>query len=223
MQIKEIFKKNISRPINGVVKADQLDESVVWQELDEYVVTRELNQHLRKFISVYLSSVDMPNDPTVTGRMGVWVSGFFGSGKSHFIKILSYLLENRSTVNPETKAEKIAIDYFNDKIEDPMLLADLKRVASIDTDIMLFNIDSRADASDGRSAIISVFWRVFNESQGFCGEYLHLAEIERYLSKKANMMILETSLRSYTVQNGKMNVMHMLLIKMKSLKPCQPF
>jgi hypothetical protein len=65
-----------------------------------------------------------------------------------------------------------------------MLLADLKRVAGIDTDIILFNIDSRADASDGRSAIISVFWRVFNESQGFCGEYLHLAEIERYLSKK---------------------------------------
>ncbi len=184
MQIKEIFKKDISRPINGVVKADQLDESVVWQELDEYVVTRELNQHLRKFISVYLSSVDMPNDLTVTGRMGVWVSGFFGSGKSHFIKILSYLLGNRSTVNPETKAEKIAVDFFNDKIEDPLLLADLKRVAGIDTDIILFNIDSRADASDGRSAIISVFWRVFNESQGFCGEYLHLAEIERYLAKK---------------------------------------
>ena len=121
MQIKEIFKKDISRPINGVVKADQLDESVVWQELDEYVVTRELDQHLRKFISAYISSVDMSHDPTVTGRMGVWVSGFFGSGKSHFIKILSYLLGNRSTLNPETKAEKQAIDFFNHKIEDPLL------------------------------------------------------------------------------------------------------
>ncbi|MCD4763650.1 MAG: hypothetical protein K8R28_06460 [Desulfobacterales bacterium] len=73
MQIKDIFKKDVSRPINGVVKADQLDESVVWQELDEYVVTRELDQYLRKFISVYLSAVDMSNDPTTTGRMGFWL------------------------------------------------------------------------------------------------------------------------------------------------------
>ncbi|MDL1980389.1 MAG: BREX system P-loop protein BrxC [Deltaproteobacteria bacterium] len=184
MQIKDIFKKDISRPINGVVKADQLDESVVWQELDEYVVTRELDQYLRKFISAYLSSVDMPGDLTIRGRMGVWVSGFFGSGKSHFIKILSYLLGNRNTINPETNAEKRAIDFFYDKIEDPMLLADLKRIAGINADIMLFNIDSRADASNGRSTILYVFWRVFNESQGLCGEYLYLAEIERYLVKK---------------------------------------
>ena len=65
-----------------------------------------------------------------------------------------------------------------------MLLGDLKRVASTDTDIILFNIDSKADSNDGRSAVLSTFWRVFNESQGFCGEYLHLAEIERYLDKK---------------------------------------
>ena len=184
MQIKEIFKKDISRPINGVVKADQLDEAVVWQELDEYVVTRELDKHLRKFISAYLATTDNAHDPVITSRIGVWVSGFFGSGKSHFIKILSYLLGNRNTVNPETGAEKKAVDFFNDKISDPMLLGDLKRVADIDTEIILFNIDSKADSNDGRSAVLSTFWRVFNESQGFCGEYLHLAEIERYLVKK---------------------------------------
>ena len=101
MQIKDIFKKDIARPINGVVKADQLDEAIVWQELDEYVVTRELDQHFRKFISAYLAAVDSAQDPVITGRIGVWVSGFFGSGKSHFIKILSYLLGNRNTKSPE--------------------------------------------------------------------------------------------------------------------------
>ncbi|MCD6185271.1 MAG: BREX system P-loop protein BrxC, partial [Deltaproteobacteria bacterium] len=184
MQIKEIFKKDISRPINGVVKADQLDEAVVWQELDEYVVTRELDKHLRKFISAYLSAIDNTHDPVITSRIGVWVSGFFGSGKSHFIKILSYLLGNHNTVNPETGAEKKAVDFFNDKITDPMLLGDLKRIANIDAEIILFNIDSKADSNDGRSAVLSTFWRVFNESQGFCGDYLHLSEIERYLVKK---------------------------------------
>ncbi|MCP4689020.1 MAG: BREX system P-loop protein BrxC, partial [Desulfobacterales bacterium] len=183
MQIKEIFKKDIARPINGVVKADQLDDAIVWQELDEYVVTRELDQHLRKFISAWLNAVDNAHDPVVASRIGVWVSGFFGSGKSHFIKILSYLLGNREATRPETGERKRAVDFFNDKIKDPMLLGDLKRAAGMDTDVVLFNIDSKADAGDERTAVLSTFWRVFNESRGFCGEYLHLAEMERYLDQ----------------------------------------
>ena len=183
MQIKEIFEKDISRPINGVVKADQLDEAIVWQELDEYVITRELDQHLRKFLSAYLAAVDSVHDPVLASRIGVWVSGFFGSGKSHFIKILSYLLGNRKAVNPDTASGKHAVDFFKDKISDPMLLGDLKRAAGIDTDIILFNIDSKADR-DGKSAVLSTFWRVFNESQGFSSESLQLAEIERYITSK---------------------------------------
>ena len=56
MQIKNLFERDIFRPINGVVKADQLDESSVWQELDEFVVTKELDQHFRKFFSSLLRS-----------------------------------------------------------------------------------------------------------------------------------------------------------------------
>jgi hypothetical protein len=184
MQIQNTFKKNISRPINGVVKADQLNESVVWQELDEYVVTRELDQHFRAFLKSYLGAVDNQNDPIIAGRMAVWISGFFGSGKSHFIKILSYLLENKTARCPDTGAEKRAVAFFADKIKDAMLLGDIKRVSNIDADVILFNIDSRADSTDGRSAILSVFWRLFNESRGFCSDSLHLAEIERYLTRK---------------------------------------
>jgi hypothetical protein len=184
MQIQNIFKKNILRPINGVVKADQLNESVVWQELDEYVVTRELDRHFRAFLSSYLGAIDNPNDPIIAGRMAVWISGFFGSGKSHFIKILSYLLGNRQAHCPETSIDKKAVDFFSGKIKDPMLLGDIKRTSAIDADIILFNIDSRADATDGRSTILSVFWRLFNESQGFCSDSLHIAEIERYLTRK---------------------------------------
>jgi energy-coupling factor transporter ATP-binding protein EcfA2 len=184
MQIKNIFKKDIARPINGVVKADQLDESVIWQELDEYVMTGELDGHFRKFVSSYLATLDNPNNSTLNDRMAVWISGFFGSGKSHFIKILSYLLENRKTIAPDTNKEKRSIDFFSEKVSDAMFLGDIKRVANIDTEVILFNIDSKADTSDGRSTLLSVFWRVLNESQGFCSESIHLAEIERYLDKK---------------------------------------
>ncbi|MBF0468020.1 MAG: BREX system P-loop protein BrxC [Desulfamplus sp.] len=184
MQIQSIFKKNISRPINGVVKADQLDESVVWQELDEYVLTRELDNHFRAFMAAYLAAIDHPNDPVIASRMAVWISGFFGSGKSHFLKILSYLLGNKAARCPDTGNEKRAVEFFTEKIQDPMLLADIKRTESFSADVILFNIDSRADASDDRAAILSVFWRLFNENLGFCSDSLPLAEIERYLTKK---------------------------------------
>ena len=93
MQIKDLFIKDINRPINGVVKADQLEESTVFTELDEYVITSELAKHFEEFFDAYMPSVRDPKKKAESGKIGVWVSGFFGSGKSHFIKILSYLLQ----------------------------------------------------------------------------------------------------------------------------------
>ena len=73
MSIEHIFSKRLSRNINGVVKADQLDEQSVWVELDEYVVTNELDRHLRSFFENYLPAVQNPDDPSVAGNIGVWV------------------------------------------------------------------------------------------------------------------------------------------------------
>ena len=84
-----MFKKNIDRPINGVIKVMQTDDENRRQELEEYVITRELRRHFGAFYDSYEKSIDGPTD-----KMGVWISGFFGSGKSHFLKILSYLLAN---------------------------------------------------------------------------------------------------------------------------------
>ena len=182
MRINNLFSKNLFRPINGVVKAEQLEDAIVWQELDEYVLTKELDRHFRSFFDAYVTAIDNPQDPNVTDRMGVWVSGFFGSGKSHFIKILSYLLSNRDALNPATQTGKRAINFFTDKIKDPLLLADVKKSVAASTDVVLFNIDSKADASEGQGTILSVFWRVFNEMQGFTGDSPYVAEMERHLS-----------------------------------------
>ena len=102
MRIATLFQKDIHRPINGVVKADQLDASSVWQELDEFVVTRELDQHLRTFFSAYGEALEHRQPSQRSGNIGVWVSGFFGSGKSHFLKVLSYLLRNDNHRNDVT-------------------------------------------------------------------------------------------------------------------------
>lgn len=179
MSIEQIFSKKLSRNINGVVKADQLDEQSIWVELDEYVVTNELDHHLRSFFENYLPAVQNPDNPDVSGNIGVWVSGFFGSGKSHFIKILAYLLENREATN-EGRVKKAA-EFFKDKINDAMLYGDIHASVNRDTDVILFNIDSRANADDKENAILKVFLKVFNERLGYSEDYPHLAHMEREL------------------------------------------
>lgn len=184
MKIKELFVKPINRPINGVIKADQRDAESVWQELDEYVVTKQITEYLRKFFDAYLHAVDRPTDPTINARMGVWVSGFFGSGKSHFIKILSYLLGNIEAHGGDNAEQRKAVQFFESKLTDAMLLGDIRRAVAGNTDVILFNIDSKADSKTDRDAILQVFLRVFNEMQGLSGDASHIAEMERYLINK---------------------------------------
>lgn len=170
-----MFIKPIDRDIKGVIKVGQSDEENVKQELEEYVVTREIQKHFADFFANYKKGINHPTD-----KMGVWISGFFGSGKSHFLKILSYLLENK-----EVDGKK-AMNYFleDEKITNPMVLADMKLAASIPTDVVLFNIDSKSEMAGKHSkdAIVSVFLKVFNEIQGFSGSNPALADLERQLT-----------------------------------------
>ncbi|EYE87602.1 hypothetical protein Q428_12415 [Fervidicella metallireducens AeB] len=174
MQLRKMFYKEIDRDIKGVIKIGQEDDSNVYQELEEYVVTRELSKHFSEFFEAYKKGIN-----NYTDKMGVWISGFFGSGKSHFLKILSYLLENK-----EVKGKK-AISYFDDKLEDPMVLADIKMAGDTSADVILFNIDSKSDSTSksNKDAIVKVFMKVFNEMQGFCAALPWVAELERQLVK----------------------------------------
>ena len=155
MIIKNMFSKPIDRDIKGVIKVGQDDNANIKQELEEYVVTRELQKHFRDFFESYKKGISGNTD-----KMGVWISGFFGSGKSHFLKILSYILANKDV------SGKRAIDYFIDdnKISDPMVLADMKLATTVPTDVVLFNIDSKSEVNGKQSkvAIVSVLQNVFN-------------------------------------------------------------
>jgi hypothetical protein len=201
MLIKNLFERDIFRPINGVVKADQVDDSSVWQELDEFVITRELDQHFRKFISWYLEAVDQSKNPDPTGKMGIWISGFFGSGKSHFLKVLSYLLNNRTHTNEGQS--KQAVEFFESKVKDAMLFADIKRAVVANTDVVLFNIDSKAGhgSSTGRDLILRVFLKVLNELQGFSGDHPHIAHMERYLESKGRFKAFHAAYEKYSGLN----------------------
>ena len=130
MLIQNMFQDDINRKINGVIKVNQDDQDVIEQEVREYVITRELKKHFMALFNYYCEMFDDPN-----ADIGVWISGFFGSGKSHFLKILSYLLENRSVDG------KHAIDYFEEKEElqkDNFILADMHLAGTVSTDVILF-------------------------------------------------------------------------------------
>jgi hypothetical protein len=179
--VKEIFYKDIERSINGVVKADQNDDDTVYVELDEYVVTKELDEHFRKFFEVFSTSL---NEKSLEDKIGIWISGFFGSGKSHFLKILSYILSDIESVSPNGE-KKLASHFFDEsKIKDAMIRADIQKAASNKSDVILFNIDSKSGARDDSNPILDVFLRVFNEFQGFSSDHPHIAHLERYLQSK---------------------------------------
>ena len=150
MRLHDIYRNEIDREINGVIKVAQDDDKSIKQELTEYVITKELRKHFTTFLNNYERSIDSPTD-----KIGVWVSGFFGSGKSHFLKILSYLLPNRIV------ADKQAVSYFEDKFDDPMMYAQLERCSSVPTETILFNIDSKSPINKDTTAILRVFAKVF--------------------------------------------------------------
>lgn len=174
IKLKSMFHKAIDRDIKGVIKVGQADDENIKQELDEYVLTGELSKHIDSFFEAYKEGIVGHTD-----KNAVWISGFFGSGKSHFLKILSYLLENRNIEG------KNAISYFDDKGLDNFTLANMKQAGDVSSDVILFNIDSKSD-SDSKSnkdAIVNVFNKVFNEMQGFCGSMPWIADLERQMVK----------------------------------------
>lgn len=174
IRLKDMFYKPINRNIKGVIKVGQADDENIKQELEEYVVTSELKRHIETFFSNYKEGILNSTD-----KNGVWISGFFGSGKSHFLKILSYLLENKIIDG------KKAITYFDDKGLDNFTLANMKAAEDVSTDVILFNIDSKSDSDSklSKDAIVNVFNKVFNEMQGFCGSMPWIADLERQMVK----------------------------------------
>lgn len=194
MQIEKIFEKDINRPINGVIKADQRDKA--YNELEEYVITKEVDRHLRHFVDAFLLGIDRKSDADVSAKMGVWVSGFFGSGKSHFIKILSYLLSNQPVVEPG-KEERTPLEFFIEKVAgDSAFQGDLRRMANAHTEVILFNIDSKAEQNHSRDAILQVFLKVFNEHLGYCGDHPEVAHMERFLDDKGKFQAFIDTLAS---------------------------
>ena len=171
--LRSIFAKPVDRPIDGVIKAD--DEASLRVELDEYVITDEIGKRLETFLDAY-NNYDTAN--------GVWISGFFGSGKSHLLKMLALLMENREVDGVR------AFDIFEEKLADqPMLQGSLRKAVSVPSRSILFNIDQKADVISKADvdALLSVFQKVFDEACGYYGKLPHIAQFERDLDDRGQL------------------------------------
>lgn len=173
MMIRDMFAENINRPINGVIKVDQDAADVIEQEVREYVITKELKKHFISFFDYYSDAFDKP-----TADIGVWISGFFGSGKSHFLKMLSYILENKSIGGVPT------VEKFRQKFsDDPATFMLIDRSTRGKTETILFNIDIEGSINKDKTAVLRVFAKMFYTHLGFFGENLKVAMLEQYIDQ----------------------------------------
>lgn len=189
MIIRNMFQEDINRQINGVIKVDQSSADVTRQEVKEYVITKELKKHFIQFFDYYDEAFSTP-----TADIGVWISGFFGSGKSHFLKMLSYILENKEIDGRKT------VEYFRDKFtDDPATFMLIDKETKNLTETILFNIDIEGSINKDKTAVLRVFAKMFYNHLGFYGENLKVAKLEQFIAKQGKT---EEFRRVFKEKNG---------------------
>ena len=174
-----IYRKDINRVINGVIKADST--SALEEEITEYVITAEQIRLLPRLF-----------DTLVPPRKAncVWISGDFGSGKSHLLKILSYVLENKMQIDGRNCA-----DIFADKAEDDFeLKRNIIEACRIPTESVLFNIQELHDGlgKNVNDPVLAIFLKVFNKKFGYDEKKPEIAEIERYFDNLGKYELLKS-------------------------------
>lgn len=186
MILNDIFEKNVQRPIEGVIKAD--DSEHLSTEVEEYVLTNEAAKELQRLLEEYVN---------YTTANGVWISGFFGSGKSHMLKMLAHLLgEVEGQSFPRDEVSK----SFRAKADDAFLSGLLSKADKIPAKSLLFNIDQKATiiTKDATDALLKVFVKVFDDSRGYFGNQGHVARFERDLDQAGHYQAFQDAFQALT-------------------------
>ncbi len=184
MLLNQIFAKDVQRPIEGVIKAD--DTAHLDTEVEEYVLTNEAAKSLELLLEEYTN---------YTNANGVWISGFFGSGKSHLLKMLAHLLGD---VQGQALDRGNVCESFQAKASGAFLPALLTKAERIPAKSLLFNIDQKASliTKDQADALLKVFMKVFDESRGYYGDQGHIARFERQLDEEGQMEAFKGAFKS---------------------------
>jgi hypothetical protein len=175
MLIRELFSRSIDRRIEEVIKVDQTDEAILREELEEYVVTRSIK---KSYLEIFEEYAERPNKPS--DAVGVWVSGFFGSGKSSFAKNVGLALSRRAV------GETNALDLLSQRINDNKATALLKKIEEqIPTDGVIFDVSTDRGVV-GNQTLTEIMYRSFLEHLGYSRD-LDIAELEISLEQDGRL------------------------------------
>ena len=185
MKLRELYSKPIERAVNPAVSATKFDEETQRIEIQEYVFTDEIMNGLFRILNAIKNN--KPYD-----HVGIWIDGYYGSGKSHFLKFLDYcitpstqeaalerLLEAAKSIDPLDPNHNLQFEY-----QDMHSIATWLKKATIDT--CIFNLETSYDNStDKKKAFLHVFWNEFNGKRGFNKFNITLAQnLEKPLQEK---------------------------------------
>ncbi len=174
--VKDLFASDISRNIEEVIKVDQEDEKILREELAEYVATDSIRSHFRTILERYWETPNKPHE-----GIGVWVSGFFGSGKSSFAKYLGLALENREILGEG------AGDLLASQIGDQTISVLLNNIGEhIPTHAVIFDVSTDRGIRSGSQTITEIMYRLFLQSLGYAGD-LDLSELEITLEEQGRL------------------------------------
>lgn len=179
--IRDLFEVQIDRRIEEVIKVDQTDEGILRDELAEYVVTDSIRGHLTEVLERYWETPKKPHE-----GVAVWVSGFFGSGKSSFAKYLGLGLQNRAVAG-DGAAHLLAQRAGDPKVE--VLLRNISE--QIPTEAVIFDVSTDRGIRTGNQSITEIMYRLFLQSLGYARD-LDLSELEITLEETGKLEAFKT-------------------------------
>lgn len=174
--VRDLLERDLSERIEEIIKVDQVEEQSVYNEITEYVVTDRIREQYR---DVLQAMADAPAEPHE--GVGVWISGFFGSGKSSFAKILGYVLSDRSVLDQR------ATDLFKRQVGDDRIghLLDYLNT-SIPTDVIMFDIQVDRAVGPASQEITEILYTVLLRELGYAENH-DIAELEIELEEEGKL------------------------------------
>lgn len=191
--IRDLFStaRPIDRPIEKVIDYAAVDDAQLASEIGEYEVTENLNAAFQKFLDVYGQGVRTGEAPEV----GVWVSGFYGSGKSSFTKYLGFALDGARTVHGRPFVELLA-----ERIDDTRTRADLLTLANREpTAVVMLDLGSEQLAGATQASVTNVLWWKALRWAGYSARDNKVAQLEFDLERRGKLEAFE---RLYRERNG---------------------
>lgn len=173
--VGDLLSRDLSKGIEEIIQVDQLDEQTVYSEITDYVATDLIRDHYRRILSAIAEAPSEPHE-----GVGIWISGFFGSGKSFFAKNLGYVLSN-PTVMGERYSELFKRQLGDERISE---LVDYinKRLP---TEVIMFDISKASDLTSAEK-IAEVIYRKLLEHLDYAKDY-NIAELEIQLESEGRL------------------------------------